>query len=55
MREITKEDICDAVAAIIVISVIYQSIALIQVSDEMKTLVGAAVMYLFSKYTPNSV
>lgn len=54
MKEITKEDVCDGVAAIVILAVIYQSIAMIQVSDELKTLVGAAVMYLFMKNTPNS-
>jgi hypothetical protein len=50
-----KEYVTDCMAALIVIVVMYQSIALIQVSDELKTLVGAAAAYLFMKYTPNSV
>ncbi len=57
--EIEKMDIKEIatdVAALAVIGVVaYQSITMVQVSDEMKTILGAAVAYLFIKHSPNSV
>lgn len=50
-----KEIAVDVAAIVVVAGIVYSSIVLVQVSDELKTLSGAAAMYLFSKYTPNSV
>ena len=49
-----KEIAVDMTALIIVLGIIYSSIALIQTSPQLDQLGGLAAMYLFGKYTPNS-
>lgn len=50
-----KEYATEIAALAIIGTVLYQSITLSQVSDELKTLLGAAAAFLFIKHSPNTV
>ena len=50
-----RETLADLVAIAIILTIAYQSIMLIAVSQELAAAAGAAVAYLFIKNSPNSV
>lgn len=50
-----KEVVTDGVAVIMLLAVVYQSINMIAVSEELKYAAGAAGSYLFIKHSPNTL